>query len=654
MFRPVEMSKLNILVLSKYVTETTRLLGQMGKMHLIDAVSQSSGRLLKEAEAPADNAQIEKLSGLCARLVEGLGIDLDNNSEAPEEAGDDMSIDDMSALLNRIARKYGSQEAEIEKELKAAGVTDKERSAIAAFPLQNVPIEALRNLSHFYMVTGRMEPTAVARAMLTLGESAIIVQADGDAGNILVLSSNKDRFAVKDELDKYGFTEAKPPEEVDGTAHDAVANLSGQLEELRAKLEECKMKVLELAAEYGPVVRSIQQNLKCRQAVQDAQKHFGFIANVYCISGWAPSTEVEEIRQIVNTTTGGTGVVEVIRPEDDANVQEGKESVPVKFSGGAILRPFQALISNFGMPQYTELDPSVFVALTFVILFGFMFGDVGQGLVLVLAGLYMCRTKRKIAESFRDAGPLLIACGICATLFGFCYGSVFGYENHNFLKPLWLSPLKQDDIGKLLATAVGVGVIFSSVAIIINIINHFRAKRFFDGIFDRFGLLGLVFFWMVLGTGVWFLVKKTIPVVGIVLIVLPLVLLFFKGILAHYVFRLHREKESFLNIILEALIELMETFTGYLSGTVSFVRVGAFAISHAALCLAVYSIVGLMDNVPGGRLWSLIVIIFGNALVICFEGMVAMIQCVRLEYYELFGKYFSGGGIEYKPFKLKK
>ena len=80
MFRPVEMSKLNILVLSKYVTETTRLLGLMGKMHLIDAVSQSDSRLLKEAETPADNAQIEKMSAICARLVEGLGIDLDNDT----------------------------------------------------------------------------------------------------------------------------------------------------------------------------------------------------------------------------------------------------------------------------------------------------------------------------------------------------------------------------------------------------------------------------------------------------------------------------------------------------------------------------------------------------------------------------------------------
>ncbi len=110
-----------------------------------------------------------------------------------------------------------------------------------------------------------------------------------------------------------------------------------------------------------------------------------------------------------------------------------------------------------------------------------------------------------------------------------------------------------------------------------------------------------------------------------------------------------------MNMFLEACIELMETFTGYISGTVSFVRVGAFAISHAALCLAVYSIVGMIhkENVPGGQAISTIVIIIGNVLIIAFEGMVAMIQGVRLEYYELFGKYFNGGGIAYKPFQIE-
>ena len=86
----------------------------------------------------------------------------------------------------------------------------------------------------------------------------------------------------------------------------------------------------------------------------------------------------------------------------------------------------------------------------------------------------------------------------------------------------------------------------------------------------------------------------------------------------------------------------METFTGYISGTVSFVRVGAFAISHAALCMAVFLIVGMVSKLPGGTLWEAVIIVVGNIVVIAFEGMVAGIQCIRLEYYELFGKYFSG------------
>jgi len=87
---------------------------------------------------------------------------------------------------------------------------------------------------------------------------------------------------------------------------------------------------------------------------------------------------------------------------------------------------------------------------------------------------------------------------------------------------------------------------------------------------------------------------------------------------------------------------------------VSFIRIGAFAISHAALCYAIFTIVNMLKNVPGSTLWQILVIIFVNLLVICFEGMVDLIQGVRLEYYELFGKFFGGGGTEYKPFDLKE
>ncbi len=655
-FRPVEMSKVNILLMSKYVTEITRELGQRGLVHLVDAVNQSDSKLLRGVEEERDAKAIYNIMSRCERLMEGLGVD---PKAAPPPRSGDMTLDDMSALINKIYAKYHEEEENIDKLLKDSGMIDKERSIIAAFPMQQVNLDALRNLSHFYIVTGRMAPSVIQRATMELGEKAVIVRADGLEGNVLVLSSNKNRWAVKDELQKFGFSEIKAPDELSGSAEEAVHEKDDELETLRAKLEECRMNVLKLSEEYGGILLEIRSELRGIRAVREAQKHFGRVTSLYCISGWTPTSNIDEVKSIVEKSTGGTGVVEVIDADDDALVKSGLESVPIKFRGGPLLRPFQMLVSNFGLPQYNELDPTIFVGISFVLLFGFMFGDIGQGLVLALAGLWLKFTKRKIDEAFRDGGVLLCFCGLCAMAFGFCYGSFFGYENHAILKPLWLSPLKQSDITQLLLVAVGVGILFSSIAITINIINHFIAKKYFEGVFDRFGVLGLLFYWFAIGTGVWIIKTKRFPMVALVMILVPLVLLFLRGPLRRFVFKAkggkHDDEEGLMNMFLEACIELMETFTGYISGTVSFVRVGAFAISHAALCLAVYSIVGMIQkgSVPGGHAISTVVIVLGNVLIIAFEGMVAMIQGVRLEYYELFGKYFNGGGVAYKPFQIE-
>ena len=654
MFRPVKMAKVNILLMSKHVPEITRVLGQRGLIHLVDAVNQSGDRLLSEVNQEKDEKSIYNALSRCERLMEGLGVE--QNAALPKKM-ENMSLQDISAMIMRIYNKYHEQEETIDKLLQNTGVLDKERSAIAAFPLQQISLDALRNLSHFYMVTGNLANAIIPRVSMELGERAVVVPADGKEGNVLVLCSNKNHWSVLDDLQRFGFVEAKTPEEVSGSAAEAVRKKEDELSSLRLQLEECRMNVLKLSEEYGGFLLMMHSQLKGLIAVRQAQKHFGKIAHLYCISGWTPSDQIDEIRKIVKKSSDGTGVVEVIEAEDDALVKAGLETVPVKFKGGALLRPFQMLITNFGTPRYNELDPTIFVGITFVLLFGFMFGDVGQGLVLALLGLFLKLTKRNLDETFRDAGVLLTACGISAMVFGFLYGSFFGYENHAFMKPLWLSPLNQNDITQLLLTAVGVGIIFSSVAIIINIINHFIAKKYYEGVFDRFGLLGLLFYWFALGTGVWVIKTHAFPIWAGVLIAIPLVLLFLGGPIKHFAMAHHHsgeERESLFNLLLEACIELMETFTGYISGTVSFVRVGAFAISHAALCMAVFSIVKMIHSGQflGKGLLSLVVIILGNLLVIAFEGMVAMIQGVRLEYYELFSKYFTGGGIEYKPFQI--
>ena len=249
---------------------------------------------------------------------------------------------------------------------------------------------------------------------------------------------------------------------------------------------------------------------------------------------------------------------------------------------------------------------------------------------------------------------LLMVCGTSSTIFGFLYGSVFGYENETLLHPLWLSPMR--DVTRLLTAAVVFGIGSISLAIIINIINKIRSRRYFESVFDKFGVIGIVFYWGALGLGLKAARAGALDAAHIVLvIVVPLGLLFIREPLHNLLRRrrrlLHGDPFSF---VLEACIETMETVTAFLGSTVSFVRVGAFALSHAALCFAIYSVADIMKTLPAGGLWAVIVLVLGNILVILMEGMVAMIQGVRLQYYELFSKYFAGDGLPYRPFELQE
>jgi len=412
-------------------------------------------------------------------------------------------------------------------------------------------------------------------------------------------------------------------------------------------LADTRRALLSLGIEHGAFLLAARKRLLFLQDIQEAQAHFGYSRYLYCVSGWIPAERQQAVRQLVAEATGSTGLVEFSEPADG----DGASEVPVKLSDNPLVRPFQLLVNNFSTPAYRELDPSLFVGLTFVLLFGYMFGDLGQGAVLALVGLYMKVRRRQTAPELRDSGVMLVYCGLSAMVFGCFYGSVFGYEH--LFPALWLNPLHQTDIIKLLLTAVSVGVVFLSSAVIVNICNQIRNRRYFEAVFDKVGLLGLAFYWGALLTALLAKANGFQPWT-LALPLVPLILLLFREIIHNLLF--HRNLfngESAFTVAVESIVETMETLTNYLSGTLSFIRVGAFAISHAALCLAVFTILGVMDKIPVIGFLKPLVFVLGNLLIIGFEGMVAAIQCLRLEYYELFSRFFQGGGTAFKPFSLK-
>jgi V/A-type H+-transporting ATPase subunit I len=289
-------------------------------------------------------------------------------------------------------------------------------------------------------------------------------------------------------------------------------------------------------------------------------------------------------------------------------------------------------------------------------------------------GAWLALTRRQFSDNLRSAGWLMVMCGISATCVGIASGSYFGFEPKEC--PEWLSgvstwlasiyprhhasefprlfePMK--DVMILFAISLGIGIGCLSIGLIINVVNKFRARRWSDVFLDKSGLAGIIFYWGALGLGVKGAVSGQVRGWELALLLLPVVLLAMREPLLNF---LRREKhlvhEGWMIYGMEAVVESFEVMNGFLSNTLSFLRIGAFALSHAAMCSMIFVVAAMIKDVPMGGFWQLLLIVFGNLFIIGLEGMVVTIQSMRLQYYELFSRFFPGDGLPYKPFSFEK
>lgn len=652
MFKPVAMLRVNVLVLEKYLDEVTRAIGELGAVHLADAAPQSREQLLERVDLGDRIRELDDLYRRCGILCESLGVDVRQGEQEGDTCGSPKRI---RATLDTIEDAYNQEDDAINRLLVESGTLAEKATRLEAFPFRRIRFAALRDLSYLYIVTGRASPAMLPELQQVLGDRALVLQQPQPGrteSRVLVVSSRRNRWAIESELTKHEVKQEPLPEELDGSADQEAGRVRGKLAEVKTALEQHRRRVLELREKWQGDLCRIWTQLHENLLILRAQEHFGRAPGMYCISGWIPAEERERVERNVQEITGGAAVVEFVDPDRDEQVRNGRERVPVMYRPVRFLRPFQALVSTFGAPRYDEVEPSLYVALSFVVMFGLMFGDLGQGAVIALGGLYLLRTRRPSLSKYSDAGYWLLFCGGSAMIFGLLYGSVFGYEEVPFLPALWLRPLH--DTMRLFAVTVAVGVACISIGILINIVNRLRKRQILEGVFDKFGVIGIIFYWGSIGLGIKALYAGRLSAGEVLLLVgLPLAILFLReplyGLLARRKRLLHEDIFSF---VLSSSIEVMETVTTFLGSTVSFARLGGFALSHAALCMAIYAVVDLIRTAPLGTLWAGLVIVLGNVFVILLEGLVVTIQGVRLEYYELFSKYFAGDGVLYRPFRL--
>ncbi len=651
LLRPVEMVKLNVLLLEKHVDGVTQALGDCGFVHLINAASQSEQKLLTEFDREAVVRFLENLLERCQGLMAQMGVE----AKPVGLGAESFDLAEIESRLAELEKIYTRQDSLINALVAESGLLNREAERLGGYPFRTVRFSALRDLNHLQLITGRLRGGQLDQLSSLLGDRALILHQPDPANSgdehVLVLGSRKNRWAIESELSTAGFRQEELSPTCEGSAEEELAAIGGKLGAVRESIESEKRQVQTLAEAWDKPLNQMCHFLRNALQMRRAQQHFASAADLVCISGWIPKNDQERVRQLIGQVTSETGVAEFIDPADDPAVREGREKVPILFADIPYLKPFQQLVSGFGAPSYGDVEPSLYVALSFVLMFGVMFGDVGQGAVIAAIGVYMLKSKRASVARFRNDGWWPVFCGASAMVFGFLYGSVFGYEE--LLPKLWLRPLH--DVLSLFKATVGIGIACISGGILINIINRIRNRQYFEGFLDKFGVIGIVFYWGSIGVGIKAAVAGELSLSGVVVFMaLPLLILFLREPLYNLLTRqdklMHEDPVSFA---LTSAVEVMEMVTAFLGSTVSFVRLGGFALSHAALCLAIYSLVGFMRNLPWGGFWAIVLIVSGNLFVIALEGLIVTIQGIRLQYYELFSKYFSGDGVLYEPFQLQ-
>jgi len=386
----------------------------------------------------------------------------------------------------------------------------------------------------------------------------------------------------------------------------------------------------------------LYSQLYTMQRVYDVCKGRGEVSGMFVLSGWIPADTLAVIKKTVEEDAPMTTVM----VEETKDISYSGIRVPTLLQNNPIFRAFQDIVSMYSLPSYGEIDPSPIVAISFILFFGFMFGDIGHGLMIFLGAMFM--VKRGMMK--RSFGQVIKSAAVSSMVFGVLYGSIFGMED--IIPALWLSPMH--DTNKLLVIAICLGVFMISLGLILNMIKQYRARDFGRLLFDGQGMAGLMLYWTMAALAAIYMTGTKIPEIAADImwggIGVMMLLMIFRDILARYLLHQRDEKES---VVLN-LFEIMHNLMSFVSNTASFVRLAAFALNHVGLSMAVIMLSEMVHSLPGGIVMKGIILVVGNVVIVCLEGLIVFIQTLRLEYYEFFGKFYKGGGSEFKPVGWKK
>ena len=503
------------------------------------------------------------------------------------------------------------------------------RHTLDEFEALDIDLSQLqRQHSYLEITIGTLPAANLARlrdALQIAGHMVVRVVGEGETLRVAVAGLRDAHDSLEKILNAAGFSPFQIPHSFHGDPQRVRKALKRQAEAALKRRATLQSRLANWAHSNRRELQNARSTLDAAEPyveLNDSARAQGALA---VLQGWLPARRLQQLEQVLQENLKLPFAIEVRRPRLDE-----RHLVPIPTAGSRLLKPFAVLMQQYGVPRFGEFDPTVLFAITFALMFGMMFGDVGHGLVFIALGLLL---RRKLGAFT----TLALLAGTAATVFGFLYGSIFGVEH--WLHPLWIAPMS--DPMYMLSVALAWGVVFLSIGSAIAIANRLFAGDLLGALFDPGGVFSLVLYYAMLGGLISLVLGYGFPWAAGAVILLSLVLL--------VAFQWHESDAPLGERVLTVAIETFEIVNGYISSSLSFLRVAAFSLNHVALSLAVFT---LADMMSGWGQW--VMIVCGNIFVIVLEGMIVTIQTLRLEYYEGFSRYFYADGTPFRPLRLKR
>ena len=660
MFKTARMRKIRIVTLDKYVAPTVDALHESGLIQVSD-ISESVQQDPELAELVTPSKATHYTGKLSSLLMKTNGISelLGNSISEGHGLKDtlmsfispDMPVQkeverlDTPAFIEKAEEtlaKVESKTSVIEGKLAALDSETSELKSNKSLANRLINFDSdlalLKDSKYTSTTVGRINAESTSEiknelSNLTDELEIFTVPMTGDDGLIVIVVTLKE-FSddVYSTLRKFDFEKIEVGD-VEGTPQHVISSADSRLLTIESERAAVKNELRAVAEQWDDEILALKEQLENEKDKNEILSSFVQTKDAYILEAWVPLKDTEEVEQLVEKSSEGHCAFETIEIEGTDD-----EDVPILQQNGWYAKPFEFLVDMYSPVRYNEIDPTIFVAITFPFFFGFCLTDAVYGLVVSAIGVVMIKGIGKVKESMKSFGWILVWSGLWAVILGLITNGFIGdfpERIAGFRLPTVFAPVeafKHPDT--ILLIAIAVGLIYTNIGFIIGAIDNLRYGNVKEAI-------GSQICWFVFEAGIiLFALGYMMPAVGMAGMALGGILIIATiGML----------------VWANGAYGVMDIF-GYMGDILSYARLLALCLATGGIAMTVNILAQMLNNmIPyAGIVLAIVVFIGGHIANFAFQVLGAFINALRLNYVEFFSQFFMSGKGKFEAFKANR